>query len=285
MYPSDDDHKHLASIKTYGIGEVPLTFRRIDVDQLHRGPWQFRRDFSEASINEMASSLLKAGTNITPLIVTPRLAGGWSIVCGERRWRGAQKAQLHELNCLVANYTEEQASFVSIVDNIQREQFNPIEEANALKAWEEKGLTHDEIAESIGKSRGYVSNYIRLVGLDIQVRDHLISGKLSASHGRLLCSVESNMVQRQLASAAVRGQWSYKRLQQKINEVLNKPKPVADLGSGDPDVDRLARIISEHTGYTCIIKKTPSGWQAGFAMTNNEQFAGLLERMGIDVEL
>jgi len=270
-----------------GIQNVRKTLMRIGVDQLHPSPWQFRKEFSKGSLSEMAGSLKEAGINIVPLTVCPRKAGGWYIICGERRWRGAQIAQIHELDCLVGEYTEQQARFVSIVDNIQRDNFNPVEEARALQSLvERENMTHEEIAVAVGKSRGHVSNYIRLLQLDIQVRDLLIRGTLSPSHARLLCSVESNLQQRELAQTAVKRGWTYKTLQEKVNELLNKPKPKATLESTDANIARLERIISEETGYACVIKKTSNGnWQAGFLVTSNDQFSGLLERLGIEVEL
>ena len=270
-----------------GIQNVPKTLMRIGVDQLHPSPWQFRKEFSQDSLNEMAGSLKEAGINIVPLAVCPRKAGGWFIICGERRWRGAQLAQIHDLECLVGEYTEQQARFVAIVDNIQRENFNPVEEARALQSLvERENMTHEEIAVAIGKSRGHVSNYIRLLQLDIQVRDHLIRGTLSPSHARLLCSIESNLKQRELAHDAVRRGWSYKTLQEKVSVLLNKPRPKTTLETTDTNIARLERIISEETGYTCVIKKTgKDNWQAGFLVTSNDQFSGLLERLGIEVEL
>jgi ParB family transcriptional regulator, chromosome partitioning protein len=286
MYPKDTEADLLSKMKTLDIHRVPTQLKRIPVDQLHPGPWQFRREFSEESINEMASSLSTGGINFNPLVVCPRNAGGYYIICGERRWKGATRAMLGELECKVGDYNHAQALFIAIADNIQREEFNPIEEARAYKELVEGGKRHEDIAKAVGRSRGHVSNYLRLLELDIAVRDMLIRGSLLASHARLLCSLESHTKQREIATAAVRGQWSYLKLQTKINEILNKPKPSADLTTGDPDIARLERIISEHTGYNCIIRKTAKNtWQAGFLMTSNEQFAGLLERMGIDVDL
>lgn len=286
MYPSDQNAEIISKLTSLGIAGVPTKYMRVGVDQLHRGPWQFRRDFSEESIAEMASSLTASSINVNPLIIAPRKAGGWFIICGERRWRGAQAAKIHELQCIAGDYTEEQALFIAIVDNIQRREFNPIEEGMAFKRLLDNGQTHDEIAADVGRSRGHVSNYIRLLSLDLQVKDHIIRGALPPSHARLLCALDSLSKQRDLATMAVRSKWSYKTLQAKVNEVLMKPRRVESIAKGDPDVDRLARIISEETGYPCIIKKTESGaWQAGFLMHSNEQFAGLLERMGIDVEI
>lgn len=287
MYQAKPDASLLPTMKFHGIDAVKTSLVVLGVDQLFASPWQMRRDFSDESIDEMASSLQATKINFNPLIVCPRKAGGYYIICGERRWRGAQRGQLHELRCLVGDFSEDQAAFISICDNIQREEFNAIEEArsyqNCVEQW---SMSHDEIAVSVGRSRGHVSNYIRLLSLDIAVRDFISRKRLSPSHGRLLCSVTSLSVQRELAQRAVTNKWSYKTLQDRISEILRKPKPVANLSNGNPDVARLERIISEHTGYSCVIRKTTAGnWQAGFLMQSNDEFAGLLERMGIDVEL
>lgn len=270
---------------SYGVNEVKTQLRRVGVDQLHPGPWQPRRHFSHVELSELSRSLMTAGGNVTPLIVVPRPSGGFYIISGERRWRAAQLAAIHDLLVLVGDYSDEQARFIAIIDNIQRSDLTPIEEATAYLELQKGGLSHDDIAVEVSRSRGHVSNYIRMLSLDLRVRDLIGKGTLQPSHARLLCTVDAKQLQYDLALKTVRLEWSCKALAARIAEITNKPKPKVNLESKDVDVKRLTRIVSETTGYPCVIRKTERGnWEIGFLMSNDDQFCGLLERLGIDTD-
>lgn len=166
---------------SYGVNEVKTQLRRVGVDQLHPGPWQPRRHFSHVELSELSRSLMTAGGNVTPLIVVPRPSGGFYIISGERRWRAAQLAAIHDLLVLVGDYSDEQARFIAIIDNIQRSDLTPIEEATAYLELQKGGLSHDDIAVEVSRSRGHVSNYIRMLSLDLRVRDLIGKGTLQPS--------------------------------------------------------------------------------------------------------
>ncbi|HHH9441236.1 TPA: ParB/RepB/Spo0J family partition protein [Pseudomonas aeruginosa] len=268
-----------------GINKVPVEFRDVDVDLMHPGVWQTRRNFTLAELEELGDSMVTSGGNVTRVVLCPRAQGGYYIISGERRWRAAQLKMIPRLQCIIGAYSHDQARFISAVENVLRVQLNPIEEAQAYADIQETGLSHEQIGKELGKSRSHISNYLRLLTLDIAVKDALIHGKLTATQARPLCSLDAKLLQREIASKAIRLAWSVKRIEDEVSKHLNKPKPKVALPRQDADIDRLTRLISEHTGYPCVIKKTPSGnWQMGFIMTGDDQFVGLIERLGIKVD-
>ena len=275
--------ENLSQLHPLGINTVKLELRYIPIDLLHPGIWQQRTRFDDGSLLELADSLKAAGKNVVPIIVKPRAEGGYSIIAGERRWRAAQSVPLHELEALVGNYSHEQARFIASVENLQREDLNPMDEARGYQAYiTELGLTHDEIAIMIGKSRSRVTSYLGLLSLDIRVRDALETGRLSYGQARQLCPLKSLQAQRAICEKAVRLSWSVKRIAAEVSKVMDKPKPVARLSDSDVDLRRLERIVSETTGLECVVKRSPHGqWQIGFNAGNSDSFQGLLERLGV----
>ncbi len=159
----------------------------VAVELLFPNPDQPRRDFSPESLADLAASLRQKGV-IQPLIVRPRAGGdGYEIVAGERRWRAAQIAQLHELPVLVRDLTDAEVLEVAIIENIQRADLNPIEEALAFRQLMDRfGHTQERLAEALSKSRSHIANLLRLLHLPDEVQAHLRSGALSAGHARAL---------------------------------------------------------------------------------------------------
>ena len=236
---------------------------------------------------ELAHSLRKAGRNAVPLIVRPAFDGpGFVIISGERRWRAAQIAGIHDLTCIVGRYTETQARFIAAAENLQRESLNPIDEAAAYAEMAGTGLSHEEIASEVGKSRAHISNYLRLLSLAFAVREFVASGKLTASQARPLCALTSANLQVQIARNAVQNQWTVKRIAAEVSKLQNKaPPPKTSIPSTDVDVKRLTELISTTTGYPCVIQRSDEGrWRVGFSMSSAEELEGLLNRLGIIVD-
>jgi len=154
-------------------------------------PGQPRRHFDEAALDELAASIAARGV-IQPVIVTPHGAGQWRLVAGERRWRAAQRAQLHEIPAIVRDLDEREVTALALIENLQREDLNPIEEARAYhRLTEDEGLTQAEIAKLVDKSRSHVANLQRLLGLPESVIALVEGGKLSMGHARALVGVEN----------------------------------------------------------------------------------------------
>lgn len=153
-------------------------------------PGQPRRRFDEAALDELAASIAARGV-IQPVIVTPHGAGKWRLVAGERRWRAAQRAQLHEIPALIRDLSEREVTALALIENLQREDLNPIEEARAYhRLAEDEGLTQAEIAKLVDKSRSHVANFQRLLALPEGVLDLVEDGRLSMGHARALIGTE-----------------------------------------------------------------------------------------------
>ena len=275
--------KDLSQLPSLGINTIKVEVRYVPIDLLHPGIWQQRTKFDDESINELAASMKSGGANVSAIIVRPRAEGGFSIIAGERRWRAAQRVPMHEVKVEIGDYSHEQAMFIASVENLQREDLNPMDEARGYQTFlTELGLTHDEVANVIGKSRSRVTSYLGLLSLDIRVRDALESGRFSYGQARQLCPLKSLQSQRAICEKAIRLSWSVKRIAEEVSRVLDKPKPVARLSDADVDLRRLERAVSEATGLDCVVKRSSQGqWQIGFNAGNSDSFQGLLERLGV----
>lgn len=176
-------------------------------------PGQPRRHFDEAALNELAASIAARGV-IQPVIVTPLPDGRYRLVAGERRWRAAQRAQLHEIPALVRDLTEREVMALALIENLQREDLNPIEEARAYhRLAEQEGLTQAEIAKMVDKSRSHVANLQRLLALPDDVMMMVEDGRLSMGHARALVGVEDAQT---LAEAAVAKQLSVREVEKLV---------------------------------------------------------------------
>ncbi|WGK63383.1 ParB/RepB/Spo0J family partition protein (plasmid) [Halopseudomonas sp. SMJS2] len=288
--PAADGYSLQEPMRTYtchDIGAVDVSLQTLSVDQLKPGLYQHRRSFPKEALYELAHSLRKAGRNAIPLIVRPSLdSTGFVIIAGERRWRAAQIAGLHDLICMVGRYSDTQSRFIAAAENLQRESLNPIDEASAYAEMSGTGLSHVEIASEVGKSRAHVSNYLRLLSLAFAVREFIAAGKLTASQARPLCALASANSQVEIARNAVKNEWTVKRIATEVAKLKNKaPAPRTSIPSNDVDVKRLTELISTTTGYPCIIQQTDEGrWRVGFSMSSSDELEGLLNRLGIIVD-
>ncbi len=177
----------MADIQANPASEGPRSEQKVAIERLYPNPDQPRRDFSPEALADLAASIRNKGV-IQPLIVRPHPGrDGYEIVAGERRWRAAQLAGLHELPVLVRDFDDGEVIEVAIIENIQRADLNPVEEAWAYRQLMEKfGHTQERLAEALGKSRSHIANTLRLLNLPEAVLDFLRSGKLSAGHARAL---------------------------------------------------------------------------------------------------
>ncbi|MBI2234036.1 MAG: ParB/RepB/Spo0J family partition protein [Micavibrio aeruginosavorus] len=167
--------------------------KTISVAMLRPGKFQPRQQFDDATLKELAESITAHGI-LQPLLVRPLKGqdGQYEIICGERRWRAAQKAQLHNVPVVIREMDDEQAMQMALIENLQREDLNPLDEAEGYqRLMEEFAHTQDKLALAVGKSRSHVSNMIRLLSLPGSVRSMIRSGKLSAGHGRALITAKN----------------------------------------------------------------------------------------------
>ena len=166
-------------------------FKIVQIKDIQKNPYQPRKEFSEEKIQELAHSIKENGL-IQPIIVRKSPVLGYEILAGERRYRASIAAGLSEVPVIVKQLSDQDMMLHSIIENLQRENLNPIEEAKAYQSLIDKGFTHTEIAEKMGKSRPYITNLVRLLGLPKHILTEVESGRLSQAHARLLIQLSSD---------------------------------------------------------------------------------------------
>ncbi|NNC99217.1 MAG: ParB/RepB/Spo0J family partition protein [Gammaproteobacteria bacterium] len=236
-----------ASVSTSG-SSAPNT---LPIEQLQRGEYQPRTKMDQASLEDLAASIRAQGI-IQPILVRPVAGDRYEIIAGERRWRAAQLAQLAEVPVLVRNIPDEATLAVALIENIQRENLNPVEEATGFKRlMDEFGLTHEEMAKSVGRSRTAVTNLLRLLGLGHGARQLLEHGKIEMGHARALLGLP--IEQQDYAAAEVYS----KRLSVRQTEALVRsyvaPKKKTPPPVKSADIQSLEETLSDRLGTTVLL--------------------------------
>lgn len=235
-------------------------FQHLAIDVIQRGRYQPRTNFNMDALQELADSIKAQGV-VQPIVVRPLSAtpGQYELVAGERRWRAAQLAELHEIPAIVRDISDQEAMAVALIENIQRQELNPIEEAKALvRLVEEFGLTHQEAADAVGRSRVSVSNLLRLLTLETDVRHMLEDGQLEMGHARAILGLEAAK-QMQAAREVAKKGLSVRETEQLVRK-LNKPESEkAEKAGLDPDTRRLQEDLSEKLGAKVVFQHGNNG--------------------------
>ena len=234
--------------------------RILPVDLLQRSPFQPRQDFNPQSLQELADSIRSQGI-IQPIVVRPTAKlDRFEIIAGERRWRAAQLAGLHEVPTVVRRVDDQTAMCLSLIENIQREDLNPMEQAHALsRLLEEFKLTHEEIAEAVGRSRSSVTNLLRLLELDQQVRQLVQSRSLDMGHARAMLALPKNR-QMEAAQHVIKGGLSARATESLVRRILGSSTRKAKKGAApDPNVQRLERQLADKLGAAVAIRQRKGG--------------------------
>ena len=256
--------------------------RKLPVERLRPGKYQPRTQMDEASLAELAASI-KAQGIMQPILVraidkTPG-AERYEIVAGERRWRAAQLAGLAEVPVLVRDIPDEQALAMALIENIQRENLNPLEEAQGLQRLiDEFGLTHQQAADAVGRSRPAASNLLRLLQLCPPVQEMVMGGKLDMGHARALLPLNGGQ-QVAVAQRAVQKALSVREVERLVQQIVSPPqKPAA--APVDRDILRLQEELSDAVGAAVAIRSNRKG--AGkivIEFSSLDQLDGILARM------
>lgn len=252
--------------------------KNLPVGCLSRGRYQPRRVFNETALQALADSIGSQGV-IEPIIVREITHNHYEIIAGERRWRASQLAGLHAVPCIIRHYTDAQAAEVTLIENIQREDLNPIEEAMALlRLINEFHYTHDAVAKALGQSRAKITNSLRLLQLDARVQQLLMDKLLTEGHGKILAGLLSEL-QYNFATKAVAEGWSVRQLEQIIQR--EKIQPIS-CENKDANIRRLEKRTSDHFGAEVIVENNAnrSGW-VKIKYQNYDILAGILDKMGV----
>lgn len=241
--------------------EINQGLMEVDVKRLNPGAYQPRRIMRQADLETLAESV-KAQGILQPIVVRSKPNGIYEIIAGERRWRAAQLAGLEKVPVIVKEVPDESAMAIALIENIQRENLSPLEEAQALERLaKEFNLTHNAVAEAIGKSRATVSNLLRLLTLNDEVKGLLEQGSLEAGHAKVLLSLKG-AAQNQLAQTiAIKG-LSVRETERMVAKILDKISENGQKKSippKDPDVRRLENGLSEKLGADLEIIHSTNG--------------------------
>ncbi|HAR31543.1 MAG TPA: chromosome partitioning protein ParB [Gammaproteobacteria bacterium] len=254
-----------------GIAEIAL-------DQIVRGRYQPRRIFTEESLNELAASIRAQGL-MQPIVVRPRPQGGYELIAGERRWRAARIAGLDQIPAIVREVADDRASAMALIENIQRENLNPLEEALALQRLrDEFALTQQQVADAVGKSRVAVTNLLRLLNLPPAVRELLDQGVIEMGHARALLSLDP-LEQERLAREIADRQLSVRQAENMVRELL-APKPETtpkEPGDRSADTRHLEQSLAERLGAPVSIQhKSGGSGQLVIRYSSLEELDGIL---------
>ncbi|WP_394661304.1 ParB/RepB/Spo0J family partition protein [uncultured Acinetobacter sp.] len=233
--------------------------KQVDVDLLKRGEYQPRRFIQEQDLKELAASIEKHGV-MQPIVIRPIQDDQFSyeIIAGERRWRAAQLAGLKQVPAIVRDLNDQVAIALALIENIQRQDLNPIDQALALQRFhDEFGLSHQEIAETVGKARTTVSNLLRLLSLDDVIKDFMQEGQLDMGHARAILVLKAKD-QIAIAKVIIDKNLSVRQTEQLVRE-WNQPKQSKPKEATPPDIEQLTQRLSERFGAQVKIDHNKQG--------------------------
>ena len=262
------------------------SLREVPVDLLRRGKYQPRVDMREETLAELAESIKAQGV-VQPIVVRPlpNPAGAeteYEIVAGERRWRAAQMAGLATIPAVIRDIPDESAVAVALIENIQRENLNPIEEARSLhRLIEEFGLTHADAADAVGRSRATVTNLLRLLELPRIVRESLELRQLDMGHARALLGLATQELQVEIGERARKQGWSVRQTESAVRQLAApsngaKKSKAGPSAAADPNVRRLEADLAETLGAAVAIEHGPKGGRVVIRYNGLDELEGIL---------
>lgn len=262
--------------------------RTIPVDMIRPGPYQPRKRMDEEALQELAESIRSQGI-VQPVVVRERPEDGeYELIAGERRWRAAQKAGLEDVPALIRSLENAQALEVALIENIQREELTPLEEARAFeRLTREFELTHEAMAERVGRNRATISNTLRLLRLPESVQQAVEEGELRMGHARALLGLEGNERLGEAAAEVIRKGMSVRgteelvrRFQKETPEEEGEPPPRSHPARKDPDVERLEQDLAERLGAKVQITQRNDRGRLVIEYASLDELEGIVQRIG-----
>ena len=255
-----------------GLEEIPI-------ELIQPGRYQPRSHFDPAAISQLAESIRSRGL-MQPIVLRALEADRYEIIAGERRWRAAQLVGMEKITAIIRNVDDEAVLAMSLIENIQREDLNPLEEANALqRLTDDFQLTHEEIAKAVGKSRSTVTNMLRLCSLHPRVASMLQAGDIDMGHARALLTLDDER-QVNVAQEIVRLGLNVRQTELFVSE-LTKPKQPKKIRTNDADTLRLEEDLSQRLGQPVQIRHSVKGnGKLIIAYNNLDELDGVLEKIG-----
>jgi ParB family transcriptional regulator, chromosome partitioning protein len=254
--------------------------RSLPIQQIQPGKYQPRRHWNDEALDELAASI-KAQGLIQPIVVRAIGKNSYELIAGERRWRAAQRAQLSEIPALVKDVPEVAVPAMALIENIQRQDLTPLEEADAIKRLiDDFDLTHQQAADAVGRSRAAVSNMLRLIDLPASIKRLLDDGKLEMGHARCLLTLPEREAE-SLALEAARNSWSVRELEDAARKAQTAPKGKAKSAPArDPNIDALERELAERFATKVEVAHGRGGrGKLVIHYHSNDELEGILGKM------
>ena len=255
--------------------EINNGIQKINISQIIPNPSQPRKSFKDEELKELSSSIKNQGL-IQPIIVKPTTNNQYQIIAGERRWRACQSNGMHEVDCVIKDLDDTNVLEAALIENIQREDLNVIEEANAYKGLIDiKGISNENLAKLIGKSSSYVSNILRLLELDKKIQQMVINGELSMGHARALIGVPDAINK---ANEIIEKKLSVRQVEQITSGFKkNKTKKI----SKDPNIVDLEKELSDKIGLKTSIQFNENGSSGSLTLYYSDlnQLDDLMKRL------
>jgi ParB family chromosome partitioning protein len=276
----------LAAILAAAPRDEDEELRQLPVELISANPHQPRRQFDEEAMVSLADSIRARGV-IQPVLVRPVAGGRYELIAGERRWRAARMADLESVPAVVRPHDDAGSLELAVIENMAREDLNPIEEARACAALvEELGLTREEVGLRVGRGRVAVSNLVRLLDLPDEALELLERRQLSEGHGRALLMASDNATRRKLARQAATGRWSVRELEARARTAEPGDSPVSDERPGPSDysdrqaaAERIADVLGSVLGADVRVRGAASGFTAQISFSSVEEALQLAERI------
>lgn len=254
----------------------------IAVDKLVPGQYQPRKNFEKEQLNELAQSIRENGI-LQPIVVRKRQAGGFEIVAGERRWRAAQIAGLHEIPALIKTFTDQEALQLALIENIQREDLDPVEEAESYqRLMEEFNLSQQQVADKVGKERSSVANAIRLLVLPFEIKNMIADKVISVGHAKVILSVDGKPEQMRLAKAVQAKGLSVRALEQLLKSGGHKEETkeqIKELDMPEKLAQQLAQQVQKSIGTKTTINYKKGKGELVIHFYSDEQLNSIYERL------
>lgn len=254
------------------------TIAYININDIKPNASQPRKTFDEEKLEELAASIEEHGL-IQPIVLR-KVDNGYEIVAGERRWRAARKIGIKEIPCIVKELTDEENMLLAIIENMQREDLNPIEEAEGLRQMiDTYGLTQEQVSKSVGKSRPYIANCLRLLKLPQAILDYISGGQLSAGHAKVLAGLDDENKQMELAENTIKQGWSVRQLEKTARE---EKAPVRNPRKAKPknaNVKRVEEDLKEALGTKVILNQKGSKGKIEIEFYSKEELERLIEML------
>jgi ParB family transcriptional regulator, chromosome partitioning protein len=253
----------------------------LPIERIQRGRFQPRRDFNPESLQELADSIGAQGV-VQPVVVRPLPSGQYELIAGERRWRAAQLAGLHEIPAVVRDVPDQAAMAMGLIENIQRDDLNPLEEATALnRLLNEFGLTHQAVAQAVGKSRAMVSNLLRLLELNDDVKEAVQARQLEMGHARALLGLRGAQQSEAARHVVARG-LSVRETEALVRRMLEQAAKggAKEAPRLDPDIRKLQENLCERLGARVEIRHARTGkGRLVIAYNSLDELDGILDRI------